>query len=89
MILLCSNGKTPGITLPSATMQEAVVRRAYQNAGLDFTDTDYIECHGTGTAVGDPIEIEALASCFTAREGEPLKIGSVRDTLTPTPSLRR
>jgi acyl transferase domain-containing protein len=63
-------------------MQEAVVRKAYQNAGLDFTDTDYIECHGTGTAVGDPIEVEGLAGCFTAREGEPLRIGSVR---TPLP----
>ncbi|KAI1423523.1 putative polyketide synthase [Xylaria sp. FL1777] len=76
-----SNGKTPGITLPSATMQEAVVRRAYQLAGLDFDDTDYIECHGTGTAVGDPIEVDALASCFTARRGEALKIGSVKTNL--------
>ncbi|KAI0533002.1 putative polyketide synthase [Xylaria digitata] len=76
-----SNGKTPGITLPSATMQEVVVRRAYQTAGLDFADTDYIECHGTGTAVGDPIEVDALASCFTARPGEALKIGSVKTNL--------
>ncbi|GAW26376.1 putative polyketide synthase [Rosellinia necatrix] len=76
-----SNGKTPGITLPSAPMQEIVVRKAYQNAGLDFADTDYIECHGTGTAVGDPIELDALASCFTARKGEALKIGSVKTNL--------
>jgi acyl transferase domain-containing protein len=75
--VLCRNGKTPGITLPSATMQAAVVRKAYQNAGLDFKDTDFIECHGTGTAVGDPIELDGLATCFTAREGESLKIGSV------------
>ncbi|KAF2644242.1 putative polyketide synthase [Massarina eburnea CBS 473.64] len=76
-----ANGKTPGITLPSASMQETVVRKAYQNAGLDFVDTDYIECHGTGTAVGDPIEVEGLAGCFTAREGEPLRIGSVKTNL--------
>ncbi|KAJ3577851.1 hypothetical protein NPX13_g2715 [Xylaria arbuscula] len=76
-----SNGKTPGITLPSATMQEVVVRRAYENAGLDFADTDYIECHGTGTAVGDPIEVDALASCFAARPGQALKIGSVKTNL--------
>ncbi|KAK8024082.1 polyketide synthase [Apiospora rasikravindrae] len=76
-----ANGRTPGITLPSATLQESVVRKAYQNAGLQFADTDYIECHGTGTAVGDPIEVDALASCFTAREGAPLMIGSVKTNL--------
>jgi acyl transferase domain-containing protein len=59
-------------------MQELVVRKAYQNAGLDFADTDYIECHGTGTAVGDPIEVDGLASCFKPRDGAPLMIGSVR-----------
>ncbi|KAI0505869.1 putative polyketide synthase [Xylaria bambusicola] len=62
-------------------MQEVVVRRAYENAGLEFADTDYIECHGTGTAVGDPIEVDALASCFAARPGEALKIGSVKTNL--------
>jgi len=60
-------------------MQEAVIRKAYQSAEIAFADTDYIECHGTGTAVGDPIEVEGLAGCFTARKGEPLRIGSVRN----------
>lgn len=45
-----SNGKTPGISLPSADGQEAVIRKAYAKAGLsDFGDTQYVECHGTGT----------------------------------------
>lgn len=48
-----ANGKTQGITLPSATGQEAVIRKAYAKAGLDLADTAYVECHGTGTAVGD------------------------------------
>jgi acyl transferase domain-containing protein len=65
-------------------MQEAVIRKAYQNAGLDFADTDYIEYHGTGTAVGDPIEVDGLASCFKARDGHPLIIGSVRNPLLST-----
>ncbi|PHH80580.1 hypothetical protein CDD80_839 [Ophiocordyceps camponoti-rufipedis] len=76
-----ANGKTPGITLPDAKMQEAVVRKAYRNAGLDFADTDYIECHGTGTAVGDPIEVDGLASCFAGRDGEAVMLGSVKSNL--------
>ncbi|KAK0622032.1 putative polyketide synthase [Bombardia bombarda] len=77
-----ANGKTPGITLPSARMQEVVVRKAYEIAGLDFDGTDYIECHGTGTAVGDPIEVEGLANCFKPRTGSaPLMIGSVKTNL--------
>ncbi|KAK8070927.1 putative polyketide synthase [Apiospora hydei] len=70
-----------GTAINAAALQESVVRKAYQNAGLQFADTDYIECHGTGTAVGDPIEVDALASCFTAREGVPLMIGSVKTNL--------
>ncbi|KIA75786.1 polyketide synthase [Aspergillus ustus] len=76
-----ANGKGPGITLPSATMQETVIRQAYRNGGLDFAGTDYVECHGTGTAVGDPIEVDALASCFGCRPGQPLRIGSVKTNL--------
>ncbi|KAA8565456.1 hypothetical protein EYC84_009316 [Monilinia fructicola] len=75
-----SNGRTPGITLPSAKLQEAVIRKAYASAGLNFDETDYIECHGTGTAVGDPIEVDGLQSCFGPREW-PLKIGSVKANL--------
>ncbi|KAJ8124668.1 hypothetical protein O1611_g8972 [Lasiodiplodia mahajangana] len=75
-----ANGKTPGITQPSSKFQEAVIRKAYKRAGLDFADTDYIECHGTGTAVGDPIEVGGLQNCFAPRE-RPLKIGSVKTNL--------
>ncbi|KAI1174368.1 putative polyketide synthase [Nemania sp. FL0916] len=73
-----ANGKTSGIAQPSATFQEAVIRKAYADARLRFDDTDYVECHGTGTAVGDPTEVDALASCFLPREDIPLKIGSVK-----------
>jgi acyl transferase domain-containing protein len=66
--------------MPSATLQEAVIRKAYTDANLDFADTDYVECHGTGTAIGDPIEVDALASCFANRKGSPVMLGSVSDT---------
>ncbi|CEN60640.1 hypothetical protein ASPCAL03076 [Aspergillus calidoustus] len=45
-----ADGHTPGISLPSTDAQEKVIRKAYAKAGLDFADTDYVECHGTGTA---------------------------------------
>ncbi|EAA36364.1 ketoacyl-synt-domain-containing protein [Neurospora crassa] len=76
-----SNGKTNGITLPSADGQEAVIRKAYAQAGLGFNETDYIECHGTGTAVGDPIEVEAVSRVFKKPQGAPLLIGSVKSNL--------
>ncbi|KAL2839981.1 hypothetical protein BJX68DRAFT_271844 [Aspergillus pseudodeflectus] len=76
-----ADGHTPGISLPSTDAQEKVIRKAYANAGLDFADTDYVECHGTGTAVGDPIEVDALSRCLTPRLGEPLLIGSVKTNL--------
>ncbi|KAK7738594.1 Type I Iterative PKS [Diatrype stigma] len=73
-----ASGQTPGISLPSGEMQEVVIRKAYKTAGLDFTGTDYVECHGTGTPVGDPIEVDAVGRCFSPREGPPLLIGSVK-----------
>ncbi|KAI1123016.1 polyketide synthase-like protein [Nemania abortiva] len=78
-----SNGKTPGISLPSSDLQELVIRKAYLKAGIDTSGTDYVECHGTGTAVGDPIEIEALWRCFSSRSvnHSPLIIGSVKTNL--------
>ncbi|OBR11662.1 Beta-ketoacyl synthase domain-containing protein [Colletotrichum higginsianum IMI 349063] len=73
-----ASGRTPGISLPSGNMQEVVIRKAYRDAGLDFADTDYVECHGTGTPVGDPIEVDAIGRCFSPRQGPPLIIGSVK-----------
>ncbi|KAL8901562.1 MAG: hypothetical protein Q9207_005141 [Kuettlingeria erythrocarpa] len=79
-----SNGKTMGISLPSAEGQEAVMRKAYAKAGLsDFSQTDYIECHGTGTPVGDPIEVEGVSRVFKRNvvDQGPLYIGSVKTNM--------
>ena len=46
-------------------------------AGLDPKDTAYVECHGTGTAVGDPMEVEALSRFFTPDRQHPLLLGAV------------
>lgn len=58
------DGKTAGFSLPSSDAQEATIRRAYEVASLTVSDTGYVECHGTGTAVGDPIETKAVARVF-------------------------
>lgn len=60
-----SDGKTQGITQPNGYAHEAMIRLAYKQAGItDFSKTAYFECHGTGTAVGDPIETGAVARVF-------------------------
>ncbi|KAI0867673.1 putative polyketide synthase [Hypoxylon argillaceum] len=73
-----SNGRTPGIVQPSVDGQEAVIRKSYSRASLEFSETDYVECHGTGTAIGDKVEIQALGRCFARREAAPLLVGSVK-----------
>lgn len=81
-----SNGRTGGITRPSASGQEAVIRQAYKHAGdLPFGDTSYFECHGTGTYVGDPIEVAAVGRVFApvraAADDGPLLVGSVKSNV--------
>jgi acyl transferase domain-containing protein len=59
------DGKTVGMTLPSSETHEAMIRKAYQVAGIeDLSQTAYVECHGTGTQIGDPIEVAAVANVF-------------------------
>ncbi|WPH04990.1 polyketide synthase [Acrodontium crateriforme] len=63
--MINSDGKTPGILHPSTDTQESMIRAAYRKAGItDFSQTTYVECHGTGTAIGDPIEVNAVARVF-------------------------
>ncbi|KAH6867402.1 thiolase-like protein, partial [Thelonectria olida] len=59
------DGKTSPLTSPSAATQETLIRRAYKIAGIsNISKTALFECHGTGTATGDPIETEAIAAVF-------------------------
>jgi acyl transferase domain-containing protein len=84
-----ANGRTGGITRPSATRQEAVIRKAYENAGnLNLSDTTYFEMHGTGTPVGDPIEVSAVGNAFASAAplgaDRKLLVGSVKTNLGHT-----
>ncbi|RDL33235.1 Thiolase-like protein [Venustampulla echinocandica] len=80
---LNQDGKTPGITMPSSEAQAELIRSTYDAAGLDFDRTAYFEAHGTGTAVGDPIELSSIGASLGAnRDPEnPLFVGSVKTNL--------
>ncbi|MFZ1163997.1 type I polyketide synthase [Mycobacterium sp.] len=76
------DGPSSGQTVPSGPAQQAVVRSALAAARLEPSDIDYIEAHGTGTALGDPIELGALHQVFGERNGSaPLVLGSVKTNL--------
>ncbi|KAK7993868.1 NADPH:adrenodoxin oxidoreductase [Apiospora arundinis] len=80
-----TNGKVPGmgITHPSVQGQERVVRMAYEKANLDPNLTAYAELHGTGTPVGDPIEVRAISNALndTRSSRNPLIIGAVKPNI--------
>jgi acyl transferase domain-containing protein len=70
------DGKTAGMTLPSSESHEAMIRQTYFAAGIsDYNQTGFIECHGTGTQTGDPIEVAAVANVFGEKG---IHIGSVK-----------
>lgn len=78
-----SDGKKSGLTVPSIHAQASLLKQAYAEAGISPLDIDYIEAHGTGTAVGDPIETHALGDALGQRRpaDNPLLIGSVKSNL--------
>ncbi|KAF2135262.1 uncharacterized protein K452DRAFT_303672 [Aplosporella prunicola CBS 121167] len=78
-----ANGRTGGITHPDPQGQASNIMRAYDRAALDPAETSYFECHGTGTPVGDPIEVEAVGNVFAGGRSAkaPLHIGAVKTNL--------
>jgi acyl transferase domain-containing protein len=77
------NGRNGGITVPNPAAQEALIRQAYEAAGIeDLSETAFVECHGTGTPVGDPLEAKAVGAAFGSDMiGSCLYIGSVKPNL--------
>ncbi|WP_156754233.1 type I polyketide synthase, partial [Actinokineospora pegani] len=78
-----NDGATDALTVPSATAQQEVLRAAHARAGIDADQVQYVELHGTGTPVGDPVEASALGAVLgSARPaGEPLQVGSVKTNI--------
>jgi acyl transferase domain-containing protein/pimeloyl-ACP methyl ester carboxylesterase len=60
------DGRSSGITVPNGNAQQAVIRQALANAGVPAARVGYVETHGTGTALGDPIEVRALSAVLGA-----------------------
>jgi len=70
-----------GITIPSSQGQAELMRKVLKRSGLEAGDVDFLEAHGTGTAIGDPIETTAIGEVFGVGREKPLPIGSVKANL--------
>ncbi|BAZ51604.1 beta-ketoacyl synthase [Nostoc sp. NIES-4103] len=77
------DGRSNGLTAPNPQAQEAVLRSAYRLSGVSPGQVQYIEAHGTGTSLGDPIEIKALGKVLTQDRlpGNYCSVGSVKTNI--------
>lgn len=75
------DGRSSGVTAPSGAAQRDVLRQALKASGLDPHEVSYIEAHGTGTRLGDPIEVDALAEVYGREEGPPVFLGSSKTNI--------
>jgi acyl transferase domain-containing protein/SAM-dependent methyltransferase/aryl carrier-like protein len=77
------DGRTGGLTVPNGTAQQALLRRALASADVAPEAIGYLEAHGTGTALGDPIEVNALAAVLGHGRGpgRRLLMGSVKTNI--------
>jgi len=78
------DGASDSFTAPSQTAQENNLVRAYRDAGIELKDVDYIEAHGTGTRLGDAVELNAIANVIgksRTQKEKPLYIGSVKTNI--------
>ncbi|MVW79802.1 type I polyketide synthase [Bordetella sp. 02P26C-1] len=78
-----TDGRKSGLTVPNADAQISLMRQAYERAGVSVDEIDYLEAHGTGTAVGDPIETRAIGEALGRPRGTdaPLLIGSIKSNV--------
>jgi acyl transferase domain-containing protein len=77
------DGKSSGLTVPNAAAQQMLLRQALAEARLEPQHIDYIEAHGTGTSLGDPIEVRALTAVLgeARTEENPLLLGAVKTNI--------
>jgi acyl transferase domain-containing protein/NADPH:quinone reductase-like Zn-dependent oxidoreductase/short-subunit dehydrogenase len=77
------DGKSNGLTAPNGLAQEKVIRQALDRAGLRPADIGYIEVHGTGTSLGDPIEVEAIGRVMRNQrpDSDPVVLSTVKSNI--------
>ena len=75
------DGRTTGMSLPSAESQRRLLEQVYGDFRIDPADLSFVEAHGTGTRVGDPIEADALGKGLAQKRTQPLPIGSVKSNV--------
>ncbi len=77
------DGRSNGLTAPNPQAQEAILRSAYQLSGVSPSQVQYIEAHGTGTSLGDPIEVKALGKVLAQDRlpGNYCAVGSVKTNI--------
>ena len=77
------NGASAGLTVPNGPAQERVMEEAIARAGVSPTEVDYLEAHAVGSQLGDPIELNAVASVYAVERDQesPLLMGSVKSNI--------
>ncbi|RLU00286.1 type I polyketide synthase [Ketobacter sp.] len=75
------DGKSQGITAPNELAQEKVLRAALEDARVKPEEVSYIEAHGTGTPLGDPIELAALNTVYGQQRSDKLVVGSIKTNM--------
>lgn len=76
------DGHSSGLTVPNGVAQQAVIRRALASGDVQPAEVSYVETHGTGTTLGDPIEVEAIGAVFAdGRQNRPMILGAVKSNI--------
>ena len=80
------DGRASGLTVPNGSAQQALIRQALAQAQVEPAQVSYVETHGTGTALGDPIEVNALGAVFQSnrQRRQPLILGAVKTNIGHT-----